>query len=163
MLFLLYIPLSFFLAVLQSIIPDLLFFGGLGFEISLVLLVYLGLNLDPVRGGLLSITLGFLVDDMSGAPTGLYMFLYVLLFGLTVLTARIFQSGKPVFIMACTLACALFESVLIIAFYAYIPGIRIGHLMHSMFVPQAVLLAVSAPIFFKCFRWLEGKAHAWDT
>ncbi|MGD0277033.1 MAG: rod shape-determining protein MreD [Syntrophales bacterium] len=162
-LFLLFVPLSFFLAVLQSIVPDLLFFSGIGFEISLILVIYQGFHFEPLKGGLLSFILGFLVDTMSGAPTGLYMFLYVCLFSMTTLIARAFQADRPIFIAFYTFVCALFEGILIVAFYEFIPEIHIGHLIPTVFMPQAVLLAVSAPFFFKGFRWIEESVHARDT
>jgi rod shape-determining protein MreD len=162
-LFLLFVPLSFFLAVLQSIVPDLLFFGGIGFEISLILVIYQGFHLEPLKGGLLSFILGFFVDTMSGAPTGLYMFSYVCLFSITALIARAFQVDRPIFIAFYTFICAMLEGILIVAFYEFIPEIHIMHLIPTAFMPHAVLLAVSAPFFFKGFKWLEEKVHVRDT
>jgi hypothetical protein len=75
MIYYLSLPLFLlFLIVLQSSISDVLLFGVVGVEISMILVLYAGFHLDVIKGGILSFVAGFFLDCVSGSVSGLYAF-----------------------------------------------------------------------------------------
>ena len=61
-----------FLVIVQITILDLFSLGWIGMEISLIVVIYAGFHLDALRGGILSLVLGFFLDCLTSAIFGLY-------------------------------------------------------------------------------------------
>ena len=77
MIFYIVLPfLSLLLIVIQTMIADIFFFGKIGVELSLILVIYAGFRLDIMKGGILSFILGFFRDCINCSISGPYTFLY---------------------------------------------------------------------------------------
>ncbi len=120
-------------------------------DIILVLILYWGLTLPPVSGGIHALFLGYLMDLFSGNSFGLYTFTRPLLFYL----AQLFRGGLYlesfpsqsllVFVFA------LFEGLLILTLLAALNPAPLGNLytpFFTFFLPQSFLTGMITPVLF---------------
>jgi rod shape-determining protein MreD len=153
---LLWLPLALFLVVFQKSILDLLFLGRIDVEISLILVIYAGFRLDIIRGGFLCFVIGFVMDCMMGSVSGLYTLLYVCIFFVSVLVSlRVYAEGMAL-IMLFTFICALSQGLFIVLFYKIIYDVNMFGNIFWVFLPQALVLSLLSPVFFKLFNIFEG-------
>ena len=140
------------LIVFQVTVPGLFLPGGIGIPFSLIVVIYAGFHLGMLRGGLLSILLGFFLDCLSSAIFGLQIFVYVLIFFLArIVSGRVYVE-KPTFIALFSGFCALLEGLLIVTIYRLILGIDILYEIPRTFIPQSLLVVLLSPF---CFRLLD--------
>ncbi len=154
-----YLSLPFFLLfliVLQSSISDVLLFGVVGVEISMILVVYAGFHLDVIKGGILSFVAGFFLDCVSGSVSGLYTFTYVSLFLVSMAASMRISLDKESLIMIFTLVCALLEGVIITIFHTMIYGTDISVNILRHYIPQILVVAFISPVFFRLFNRLDA-------
>lgn len=163
MIYYLLLPiLMLLLVIVQITILDLFSLGWIGMEISLIIVIYAGFHLDALRGGILSLLLGFFLDCLTSTIFGLYMFLYVLIFFLSMIVEGRIYSGKPVLIASFAGLCTLLEGVVIVFLYRFVFGADILYVIPKIFIPQAVAVGIMSPIFFGLFKRFEVFLHAED-
>lgn len=150
------------LVIVQLTILELFSFGWIGIEISLIVVVYLGFHLDALRGGLLSLLLGFFLDCLTSAIFGLYMFLYVLIFFISNHVGGKIYAGKPAMIASFTALCTLLEGLVIVLFYRFVFGADILDAIPKIFIPQAVVVGCLSPLFFILLQRFEVFLHVED-
>lgn len=155
--------LALLLVVFQITVPDIIFSGKIGVELSLVLVIYAGFYLGFIEGAILSFILGFFLDCLTGTISGLFTLLY----GMTFIVAALFSlrvyAEEFSLIAVFTFACSLMESVLIIFFYRLIYGVNMVHDIVSVFIPQALLVGILSPALFKIFHTIEVLLNAGYT
>jgi rod shape-determining protein MreD len=154
-----YLSLPFFLLfliVLQSSISDLLFFGIVGVEISMILVLYAGFYLDVIRGGILSFVAGFLLDCVTGSASGLHAFTYVSLFLVSMTASTRISLDKTSLIMIFTLTCALLKGIIIAILYPLIYGTDLSLNMFRLFIPQILVVTLISPVFFHIFYRIDA-------
>lgn len=149
--------------IVQTTILDLFTFGLFSMEISLVIAIYAGFHLDTLRGGLLSLALGFFLDCLAGAIFGLYAFLYLLIFFLAHIVADRVYREKPALVASFTALCALLKGLAIVVFYHSFFGADILSALPKIYLPQAVVLGALSPLLFKLFHRFGVFLHAEDT
>jgi rod shape-determining protein MreD len=154
--------LLLFLVIVQFTILELFSFGWIGIEISLIVVVYLGFHLDALRGGLLSLLLGFFLDCLTSAIFGLYMFLYVLIFFISYHVGGKIYAGKPAMIASFTALCTILEGLVIVLFYRFVFGADILDAIPKIFIPQAVVVGCLSPLFFILLQRFEVFLHVED-
>jgi rod shape-determining protein MreD len=154
--------LLLFLVIVQFTILELFSFGWIGIEISLIVVVYLGFHLDALRGGLLSLLLGFFLDCLTSAIFGLYMFLYVLIFFISNHVGGKIYAGKPAMIASFTALCTILEGLVIVLFYRFVFGADILDAIPKIFIPQAVVVGCLSPLFFILLQRFEVFLHVED-
>ena len=154
--------LLLFLVIVQFTILELFSFGWIGIEISLIVVVYLGFHLDALRGGLLSLLLGFFLDCLTSAIFGLYMFLYVLIFFISYHVGGKIYAGKPAMIASFTALCTILEGLVIVLFYRFVFGADILDAIPKIFVPQAVVVGCLSPLCFILLQRFEVFLHVED-
>ena len=150
-----YILLPFFsllLIVFQMMVSDIMLFGKIGIDLSLILVIYIGFRLDIIRGGILSFIIGFIHDCITCSISGLYTLLYVIIFLISMLASYRISPGKSAFIMIFTLICALFEGIIIILFYPLLYGGGISSHALMSYIPQAFIVSGLSPVFFRVFN-----------
>lgn len=156
MIYYLLLPfLSLLLIVFQMIIADMVLFGTIGVDLSLVLVIFAGFRLDVARGGFLSFIIGFMRDCLSCSVSGLYTLMHVVVFLISLLASTRVSMGKPAFIMIFTLICALFEGTVTILLHPLLYGGNISMHALQMHIPQAFILSGLSPTLFKVFYWME--------
>jgi hypothetical protein len=135
--------------VLQHAVPGVLFFNSITLELSLIVVIYAGFRLDIIKGTVLTLILGFMMDCISGAISGFYTSIYFFLFSLTFLISpRIYaeSSGSIIFT---TLFCGLLEGLLIVAFNYLIYGMHLFYDTFHYFFPQLIVVSAISPLLFK--------------
>jgi hypothetical protein len=157
------VPLfSLILIVFQMLVSDIMLFGKMGVELSLILIIYIGFRLDIIRGGILSLIIGFLRDCITFSISGLYALLYVIIFLISMLASYRISPGKPAFIMIFTLICSLFEGTIIALFYPLLYGGDISPHTLLFYIPQALIVSGLSPILFKAFNRIEVMLNGRD-
>lgn len=158
-----YITLPIFslaLIVFQTTILDLFFLGKIGFEVSLILVVYAGLHLDVMKGGFLAFVLGFFLDCITGSMTGFFILIYVIIFFISkVVSTRVYPESIT-FIMGFTFICVFSEGIITILIYYFIHNVNLSHNILEIFLPQALVAGVLSPALFPVFYRLEGLLDA---
>jgi rod shape-determining protein MreD len=163
MIYYLLLPLLLLiLVIVQITILDLFSHGWVSMEISLIVVIYAGFHLDALRGGILSLLLGFFLDCLTSAIFGLYMFLYIIIFYLSMLVAGNVYAGKPALIASFTALCTLLEGLVIVLLYRFVFGTDILYAIPKIFVPQAVVMGLLSPLFFGLFQRFEVFLHVED-
>lgn len=164
MIYYLLLPLLLLLLVIiQITILDIFALRWIGMEISLLVVIYAGFHLDAFRGGLLSLVLGFFLDCLTSAIFGLYTFLYIVIFYFSMIVAGKVYAEKPAFIASFTGLCTLLEGLAIVLLYRFFFGADILYAIPKIFIPQAVVLGLLSPLFFRLFQRFEVFLHARDT
>jgi cell shape-determining protein MreD len=147
--------LSLLLVVIQTMIGDIFFFGKIGVELSLILVIYAGFRLDIMKGGILSFILGFFRDCINCSISGPYTFLYVLIFLISMLASFRISPGKSSFIMIFTLMCASFEIIVIFLFHLLLYGGDISTLSLKAYIPQTLILSGLSPLLFSTISRID--------
>jgi len=156
MIYYLFLPFFLlFLIVLQSIISDILFFGIVGVEISMIMILYAGFHLDVIRGGIISFVAGFFLDCITGAVSGFHTLIYVSLFLISMAASTRISLDKTSTIMIYTLICALLKDVVITILYSLIYRIEISFNILRLFIPQILIVVLISPICFHIFYRIE--------
>ncbi len=164
MIYYLLLPvLLLMLVIAQIAVLDIFTLGWISMEISLIVVIYAGFHLDALRGGILSLVLGFFLDCLTSAIFGLYQFLYCLIFFLSMVVAGRVYAGNPALIAAFTALCTILEGLVIVLLYRFLFGADILAALLRIFIPQALVLALLSPLVFRFFDRFEGLLHAEDT
>ncbi len=148
------------LVIAQITILDLFSLGWIGMEISLIVVIYSGFHLDALRGGIVSLLLGFFLDCLTSTIFGLYMFLYVLIFFLSRIVAGRVYGEKPFLIASFTALCTLLEGLVVVLLYRAAFSADIFYVIPRIFIPQALVVGLMSPIFFNLFERFEVFLHA---
>lgn len=151
------------MVIAQITILDLFTLGRVGIEISLVIVTYAGFHLGTFRGGLLALMLGFFLDCLTSAIFGLYTFLYILIFYLSVIVAGKVYGEKPALIASFTALCTLLEGLVIVLLYRFLLSADILYTIPKVFIPQAIVMGFLSPLIFRLFHSFEVFLNAEDT
>jgi rod shape-determining protein MreD len=156
MLYYLLLPfLSILLIALQSTIADVLFSERLIFEISLIVIIYIGFRLDLIRGAISAFVFGFVFDCVSGSVPGLFTFIYTVIF-LCAFFVSDWLDTEKIYVIACfSFICAFVKEIILILFYY--SAFKIDVSMNSYFIScmQALMIGLFAPLFF----YLMGRVE----
>ncbi len=149
------------LMAFQSTFLELLFFGTIGVEISLLVVIYAGFRLDIVRGGSLAFIFGFFMDAMTSVIPGIYVIIYMMVFFVSELISDKVYAESFSFVMGYSLLCSLFEGVVIVSACRIFYGIDVVNSMLTLYVPQSIILALLSPfVFWACKRVEESLNEA---
>ncbi|MEW6335003.1 MAG: rod shape-determining protein MreD [Thermodesulfobacteriota bacterium] len=158
------LPLFLLLLVMvQTTLLDYLTMGWVGLELSLVVVVYCGFRLGPLRGAVISLTLGFFMDCLISGIFGLYMFLYLLLFYFSLYAAGMIYSEKALNLVLFTGLCTLLEGLATVLLYRLLLGRDILHAIPEIFLPKAIILGILSPFLFRLFHRFEVLLHAKES
>jgi rod shape-determining protein MreD len=138
---------------LQTTIPRLLPFEILVPDLTLVLVVELGLRYHGIAPALTAFAIGYATDAFSGSQLGLNALSFTLVFILTYWLSRaLFSAGRGVGMIA------VFGGVILCGFGGYVAsagGARpqnMGLLLPALLI-QAALTALCAPAIFATIKW----------
>jgi rod shape-determining protein MreD len=164
MIYYLILPFLLLLLVITQItILDIMALRWISVEISLIVVIYTGFHLDAFRGGLLSLVLGFFLDCLTSAIFGLYSFLYVVIFYLSMIAGDKVYAENPLFIALFTGLCAMLEGLAIILLYRFFFGTDILYALLEVFIPQAIVMGLLSPMAFRFIHRFEAFLYARDT
>lgn len=156
MIYYLLLPVWLFLLVIVQItILDLVSFGWIEIEISIIVIIYAGFHFDALRGSILSLLIGFYLDCLTSTIFGLHMFLYMVIYGLSRIVRENAYAGKPGLIACFSGFCTLLEGVAIVLLYRFVFGSNLLHEIPKILVPRAIAVGLLSPILFSLFRRFE--------
>jgi rod shape-determining protein MreD len=163
MTFYLLLPLSLLLmVVLQVTLLDRLFFGKAGIELVIIFVVYAGLCMKPLPGGLLCFLVGYLMDCVSGSLSGLHASIYVVIFLMAKLYFfRIHADRSTVIALFCFFGI-LAEGFIVLGLYNIVYGMTVWRNILAYTLPQAMVGALLSPVLFNIFNRIEvflGYGH----
>jgi rod shape-determining protein MreD len=163
MIYHLLIPLLLLsLVIIQVTILDLSALGWIGIEISLIVIIYSGFHLDALRGGILSLVLGFFLDCLTSTIFGLYMFVYTLIFYLSMIVSKKVYAENPSLVAIFAGGCTLLEGLAIVFIYRILLDVDILYAIPQIFLPKAVVLGLLSPLCFRCIHHFGVLLHAED-
>lgn len=157
MKFLITLGLALFLLSVEAVVVKYLGFEVTRIDVTVALVTFLALRASTMEGAFASYGIGYLLDLMSGRPTGLYTFLAVLTF----LVAR--------------LAASLVDVRTRAAFALFVVGADLGHGLLAFFFSwmtsrggapagsltslpvQALLTGLAAFALYPLLRRFEGE------
>ena len=164
MIYVLLTPLALLmLVIVQITVLDLLTLGRIGVEVSLVVVIFSGFHHSLLKGGILTLLLGFFLDCLTSPIFGLYSFLYLLIFFLARSAAGRVYGEKSALIVALTISCHLLEGLMIVLLYRLLLGADILSAMPRVFLPQAVITGLLSPFIFGILKSIEAVFHAKDS
>jgi len=131
-------------------------------EISIIVVIYAGFHLDAFRGDILSFLLGFFMDCLTSTVFGCHLFLYMVIYGCSMIVGERVYAGKPSLIAFFTAFCTLLKGMMIILIYRFFFGSNLLHEMPTFFVPQALVLGLLSPILFNLFQRFEVLLNVED-
>ena len=163
MLYYLSLPfLSILLVILQSTITDIIFSGRLVFELSLIVVIYAGFRFDLIRGSILAFILGLVFDCVAGPVLGLVTFIYVIIFLCSFFASGRLATEKIYIIALFSFFCAFLKELMVILFYYSSFKFDVLTNVYFVFLPQALIVSLFAPLSFYLMRRVEvlfyGKA-----
>jgi rod shape-determining protein MreD len=147
--------LAILLIVLQGTIADVVFSGHLVLEISIIVVIYAGFRFDLIKGAISSFVLGFMFDCISGSVLGLFALIYVLVFLFSFFISTRLITERMSLIALFALFCAFLEEFTVVLFYNISYGFDILHNTPSVFLLQALIIGLLAPVFFYMMRRVE--------
>jgi rod shape-determining protein MreD len=156
MLYYLSLPfLSILLVILQSTITDIFFSGRLVFELSFIVVIYAGFRLDLIRGSILAFILGFVFDCVAGSMLGVFTFIYVVIFLCSFFASGRLVTEKIYIIALFSFFCAFLKELMVILFYYSAFKFDVLINICFVFLPQALIVGLFAPVFFYLMRRVE--------
>jgi rod shape-determining protein MreD len=144
-----------FLSV-ESVLTRQLGFEVTRLDVTLVLVVFLGLRATTLEGAFASFAIGYLLDVFTGRPTGLYPFLAVLTFLLTrMLSSLVDARARALFAFIC--AAAALGHGLLAAFFSWLTSRSGGGTMVSLSgLPlEIALCGVAAALMWPLLRKID--------
>lgn len=98
--------LALFLLTIESVIVRYAGLSVTRIDVTVVLLVWLALRAPTLEGAVASFGVGYMLDLMSGRPTGLYTFLAVLTFLIGRVTSSIMDVRSPIMLALFSMAAS---------------------------------------------------------
>lgn len=152
--------IGYLLVLFQQSVFSFLTDGRFVPEISLVLIVFLGVYLNVVMGCILSMVIGFFMDCLYGTLTGFYMFIYAFVFSLCRVIAPQVYLEKREAIIIITLLCGLGETVIYVILCGWVYNMEISGGIIGLYLLQMILVSILSPLLFGFLRYSQQKYRA---
>ena len=156
------IAICLVLVILQTTVMPYLSLLDRFYDLLIPFIVYLGLS-RPVREGLLFVCfLGFIMDNLSGSPFGLYLTCYFWLFSGVKGITQLLQVGKRVFVISFIVAAGVLAENLIFlgSFAIFRPELQFAGGVLKIVAIQVMWALFTGAVFLIIFR----NTHIWlDT
>ena len=143
-------------SILESVLPFVFHLSAARADILLVVVLYLALNDEVVRGAGLSLAAGYISDITSATPTCLYAFLAVLTFAVVRICGNAVKTdGGPQSMAVAFVASLVHSTLAAVLFYFVAPGSEGLVLQLSPLIWSAIATAAVAPLVFSVLRRLD--------
>lgn len=159
MIFYVLLPILFLIMVVfQATLLDNLIFGKAGIELAMISIVYAGLRIKPLPGGLLSLLVGYFMDCVTGSLSGLHAFTYVTVFYIAKMYFFRIHADRMVFVALFCFSAILLEGLIILMFYKILYDFNILDNIVFFTLPEAIAGGVLSPFIFKIFHVVEAAS-----
>ena len=138
---------------IEAVVVKYLGFSVSRIDVSVALVAFIAIRSGVVEGAIASFTVGYLLDLMSGHPTGLFTFLAVLMFLLLRLADTLVEVRRPSGFAVFAMGAELAHGVLA-AFFSWLTS-KDGHVFTSSLagLPLSVpLTGLAAFLLFPLFK-----------
>ena len=160
MIYFFYISACLFFVIVQTVIIPYIPFLVRFYDLLVPLIIYLGLY-RPVRESIpFVLFLGFIMDNLSGSPFGLYLTTYFWLFIGVRLVTQLFQVGNRILI-----ACLVVAGVLVQNLIFLMTSSLLGHdqqlpsaTIHNVLV-QCIWAIFTGPPFLMLLSFTQKRAE----
>ena len=117
--------LTLVLLCIESVAVKVFGFSVIRLDVTLALVVFLGLRANTVEGAFTSFGIGYLLDVFTGRPTGLYPFLAVLVFlGVRLLASFVDARARALY--AARAGAATVAHALLAVFFSWLTSLSGG-------------------------------------
>jgi rod shape-determining protein MreD len=153
MIYCFYVAACLFLVILQTaVLPHLPLLSSF-YDLLIPFIIYLALYRPLREGLLLVILLGFIMDNISGSPFGLYLTTYCWLLIGVIWTTKFVQVGNRVLLSVVVAAGVLIENLLFMGTFTISgPDAKIPVGMWSTVAIQLLWALGSGPFFLLFFK-----------
>lgn len=140
MRFLITLVVALLLLCVESVAVQAFGFTVTRIDVTLALVVFLGLRANTAEGAFTAFCIGYLLDVFTGRPTGLYPFLAVLVFlGVRLLAS--FVDARARVLYAAMTGAATFAHALLVIFFSSLTSLDGGVVGTLAGVPLQVVLS----------------------
>lgn len=159
MKFLTTIVLALFLLTLESVAVKYLGFSVSRIDVTIAIVAFLSLRASTLEGAFSSFAVGYLLDLMSGYPTGLYTFLAVFTFLIGRLAASLVEVRSALLFVIFTMAADLGHGLLAVFFSWFTSrDAAFGSTLSAL--PMQVALTGTAALFlYPLFRKIDSGSE----
>lgn len=162
MTFLLYIPISLLLIIIETtIIHNCQFLPGFH-DLLLLLVIYMGLY-RPIRESIPSIlVLGFVMDGLSGGPVGLYATAYFWIF-ISISWLMTFLHVRSMLLLPFVFATGMLmeNGILLVGMILLVPGARVPESILSGIALPVIWIMLTGPLFVLGVDVIHKKLLTW--
>ena len=153
-----YVALCLFLIILQTTLLPFLPLLENVYDLLIAFVIYLGLY-RPIREGLIMVFfLGFLMDNLSGSPFGLYLTIYCWLFIGVKWITTLFQVGNRVLFSLVVAAGVLIANGIIISSFTIQGGdVRLPDNAMQTLLIQFIWALLTGPLMLMLFRFGQNR------
>ena len=119
-------------------------------DLALLVVVWVGLNMNATSGALTCFFLGFLKDGfVMGCPVGMHMEIFVIVFFLTrIFVGKVQLKNTWILIFACFVASLLASLLFALLLLLFDPHFTAYELVFRLMLPVALVTAPFAPAIF---------------
>ncbi len=137
------LALSLVMLCVESVAVKVFGFSVTRIDVTLALVVFLGLRANTLEGAVTAFGIGYLLDVFTGRPTGLYPFLAVLVFLLVRLLAS-FVDARARLVYAALTGTATFGHALLAVFFSWLTSLNGGGAVATLSgVPLQIALSTA--------------------
>jgi rod shape-determining protein MreD len=155
-----YIGACLLLIIFQTtVLPYLTVFDGI-YDLLIPFVIFLSICL-PARESLpFILALGFMMDNISGSPFGLYLTVYFWLFVGVCWIARYLRMRNKIFLSFVVVAAVLIENVFVIGTFAvFRPSWQLPAEAVKNIVLQLIWALATGPIFLFGLLWVSKRLN----
>ena len=153
-----YVAVCLFLILLQTSLLPLIPLLETVYDLLIAFVIYLGLY-RPIREGLILVfLLGFLMDNLSGSPFGLYLTIYCWLFIGVKWITTLFQVGNRMLLAVVVAVGVLIANGIIISSFAIQGGdIKLPENTMQTVLIQFIWALATGPLLLVLFRFGQNR------
>jgi rod shape-determining protein MreD len=153
--FLLTVALAIVLLSVESVVVKYLGFSVVRIDVTVVIIAFLALRAGTLEGAFAAFAVGYLLDLMSGQPTGLYTFLAVLVFLLGRLGSSLVDVRSAASFAVFAVGMDVTHSLLA-SFFMWLTsrGVGVGFSLSSL-VAQMLLTGLAALLLYPLLRKMD--------
>jgi rod shape-determining protein MreD len=121
-----------------------------------LLVIYAGFYGDFVKGGMLSLVLGFVLDSLTNVMPGFFVFFYMTIFFVSVLISTKVFPESMFFVAGFCFGATFAEGIFVTAASWLFYGNDVSNVIFSLYLPQSIVLGALSPAFFMAFNRVEA-------
>ena len=158
-----YMCVFVFFVILQTVIMPCFSLFNSFYDLLVPFVIYLGLFRSVRESVPVIIVIGFVMDNLSGGPLGLYLTAYLWLFAGVRWIVYVLHVGDKVLLPFVVAAGVLLENVIFMGVIGmFEPGARLSATVFTTVMVQVLWAAGTGPIFLILINGLHQGLNQWS-